>query len=523
MSLKFKLTSTIVAFFLILGLVLIGVFAAPQATIILGGNLNFKATNVHAKVTGSVSGAENASTVDLPDLTFMEGRDTNAEQTHTANVEKWGQADLKFTEAGNAIEIVLTIENLATDRPVYGTISLDSEMTTSVKSTITRVASESATTGEPYQAGELITLQPQADGNTSKLYFRLVIELKDKNTSLLSTDKWGYDIALDSTTTKEGVTNSNTMLAYTKTEYNTLSVGAGTTTPSGTLEIKDYILVDGLTYAVTTIGDFAFDGCDSLTGNLTIPSSVTSIGDSAFNYCSGLTGTLTIPSSVTSIGNSAFHDCSKLTGTLTIPSSVTNIGNSAFSGCSGFNGNITISNGVTSIGNYAFQNCSNLTGGLIIPSSVTSIGDAAFMLCRGLTSVTIPSSVTTLKMGVFAHCTALTSVTLAEGITSIGVEAFSTCSKLTSIFIPETITEILGYAFDGSGLTTVTIDSQDVVDLLTSSDGASSDGDSSCLITTANTINIRADLNPTTYLTQNYTLSNTLTTINGVPYKTYTK
>lgn len=43
-----------------------------------------------------------------------------------------------------------------------------------------------------------------------------------------------------------------------------------------------------------------------------IPNSVTSIGDYAFDYCNGLTG-ITIPQSVTSVGSSAFADCLGLT------------------------------------------------------------------------------------------------------------------------------------------------------------------------------------------------------------------
>ncbi len=47
-------------------------------------------------------------------------------------------------------------------------------------------------------------------------------------------------------------------------------------------------------------------------GNLTIPNSVTSIGDYAFEGCSGLTS-VTIPNSVTSIGDWAFYGCTGLT------------------------------------------------------------------------------------------------------------------------------------------------------------------------------------------------------------------
>ncbi|MBQ4072910.1 MAG: leucine-rich repeat domain-containing protein [Clostridia bacterium] len=87
---------------------------------------------------------------------------------------------------------------------------------------------------------------------------------------------------------------------------------------------------NGVTYSVTSIVDYVFEGCTSLT-SIVIPSSVTSIGDYAFSHCTLLTS-IVIPSSVTSIGYAAFSGCTLLTS-IVIPSSVTSIGYYAFVGC----------------------------------------------------------------------------------------------------------------------------------------------------------------------------------------------
>ncbi len=64
--------------------------------------------------------------------------------------------------------------------------------------------------------------------------------------------------------------------------------------------------------SVTTIGDYAFSDCTSLT-SVTIPSGVTTIWDAAFSSCSSLTS-ITIPDTFTTIGHRAFGHSDSLTG-----------------------------------------------------------------------------------------------------------------------------------------------------------------------------------------------------------------
>ena len=195
----------------------------------------------------------------------------------------------------------------------------------------------------------------------------------------------------------------------------------GTLNISGTGAMKDYDSDDSpatqkkdsvkkvvIEDDVTSIGNYAFSGCSSLT-DITLPSSVTSIKSCAFYKCSQL-ASIEIPSSVTSIGNSAFQNCTGLTS-ITIPESVTSIGDSAFRNCTGLT-SITISDRVTSIGNYVFWGCSNLTS-IVIPDSVTSIGVLAFNDCSSLTSITIPDSVTSIGYAAFSDCSSLKIISLS--------------------------------------------------------------------------------------------------------------
>ena len=194
--------------------------------------------------------------------------------------------------------------------------------------------------------------------------------------------------------------------------------------------------------SVTSIGDWAFSSCDSLS-KIVIPSSVTSIGKGAFSYCDSLLE-IVIPSSVTSIGDSAFYGCYSLSE-IVIPSSVTSIADGAFSSCDSLS-EIVIPSSVTRVGYGAFSFCSSLSE-IVIPSSVTSIGKGAFSHCDSLSEIVIPSSVTSIGKGAFSHCDSLSEIVIPSSVTSIGDSAFSSCFSLSEIVIPSSVTSIGDSAF----------------------------------------------------------------------------
>jgi len=163
-------------------------------------------------------------------------------------------------------------------------------------------------------------------------------------------------------------------------------------------------------------------------GGYVVPNSVTSLEDFAFDSCISLTS-ITIPNGISRMGHDVFYYCTALTN-VTIPDSVTNIGTGTFIGCLNLT-SVIIPNGVTSIGLGTFSECSNLTS-VIIPNSVSRIGDGAFLYCTALTNITIPNSVTSIEDYAFAD-TSLTSVTIPNSVTNIGNFPFLGCTNLIAI------------------------------------------------------------------------------------------
>ena len=488
MSLKTKLISSISAFVLVLALLVVGVFALPQANVPLRGTINFQATSVYAEITGTISGQENGP-ASLPKLEFSNGQ--------TPDTSGWAKGALVFDPNASPIQIqiAINVKNLSPERSLFVKVDdLIGAVTNLTKSVMVGAEDQEGAYVKvlPRESVDyIISLSPTDEGEPVTGEYNYLITLVDETeatgiqiqaeanqASLGSVSGGGtFDLGDTVTLVATSLDSNNTFLAWaTSTVPNTMEIVSTsetysfelspdsprtyyalfnkTTSPSQTDGNLIYTFYNEAKLAEITGTDSSFQG-----GDFTIPSVVSSgensyktysIGNDAFISCDGLTS-IKIPEGVTSIGSFAISYCSSLTS-ITLPSTLTLI-DGAFYNCSSLEafygpGNsyytiddnrALITDGGKTLLAYAAGNAATLYS---IPEGVTSIGFSAFRSCRSLTSITIPERVTSIGSGAFSYCSNLASIAIPEGVTSIGISAFEDCSSLTSITIPERVTSI---------------------------------------------------------------------------------
>lgn len=263
------------------------------------------------------------------------------------------------------------------------------------------------------------------------------------------------------------------------------------------------------------IGDYAYEGCSSLSGYTVIPTperdwdeyrntpgykgtfkscqnleSVTlkcdedgkvKLGQEFFQFCSSLssltvdTGDFTGTPVITECGHHAFEN-TKLS---TIPYTITEkfIGESTFRGMESLT-SITLS-GTIEIGEGCFY-MDNALSSVTLPDTVEKIDSHAFLHTTGITSVNTPANLkevgneafygggitdATIKSGVtygssvYGECKKLSGVTIESGVTAIPSGMFANDSGLTSIVVPDTVRTVGDMSFQNVSITDVTIKS----------------------------------------------------------------
>lgn len=187
--------------------------------------------------------------------------------------------------------------------------------------------------------------------------------------------------------------------------------------------------------SVTSIGDFAFQGCAKLTSP-DLPNGISSFGWGVFYGCQSIVN-IELPDTLTSIGRSSFEDCTNLVS-IEIPEGVESIGHYMFSGCKSL-AYVKIPDSVTSIGNYAFRYCEKLSS-IDLPDSVMEMGIQVFNGCTALTTISIPNRYTHIGESVFYGAT-LVSVEIPNSVVKISYGAFNNCTNLKTVYYMGTATE----------------------------------------------------------------------------------
>jgi len=180
-----------------------------------------------------------------------------------------------------------------------------------------------------------------------------------------------------------------------------------------------------------------------------LPASVTSIKEGAFESMGDMDdeNVVTLPVAITSIGNFAFNNCPTLTLT-NFPSSVRFIGRGAFMGCASLKTLDISQNNIASINSYTFAKCNSLET-IRVPQELKIIGEGAFEGCSSLTAINIEETkVEQIYSSAFEGCSRLIII-LPLTILTVEHCAFSECNGVK--WFQDTTANMYGPAVKNGG------------------------------------------------------------------------
>ena len=512
-SLKAKLISVVAMICLVVGVMLVGIFAAETQQIKLNGQVNFEIADksLYVKDVRMQEDMDASTIYSLKDSDrFMPGYVNDTFNMNLGDfINTYGSFALYFDIINTMDEIsgetfVYNVESTTTQSGVTVTTAIldtngsnidqipqgtvkPSEITSSTPISATIKVTVSGTAGASIDLSQItITINQYI-----KVYDYFDFEINSDGKSVTLTN---YDSSLADTTdiVIPATVSQNESGEWIEGDtYTVTDILSATSTAYGVFHSSGITSIE-LPLTLETIGSFAFYNCDALTEiDLSNCTSLTSIESRVFEDCSGLTS-ITLPSSLTSIGRGTFSGCTNLQPSAT-DQGVKYLGNSdnqylvlwngtgittssyivnedckfiyynAFREFSGLTSiDLSKCTSLISIGEHAFDNCSGLTGALDLSNctSLISIERYAFFACSELTGELDISNCTRLESigeGAFMACSGFTGVlnlTNCTSLTSIGDSAFEGCSGLEVLALGESLTSIGEAAFNSCiGLT----------------------------------------------------------------------
>ena len=192
---------------------------------------------------------------------------------------------------------------------------------------------------------------------------------------------------------------------------------------SGDIVIPEEIMVDGVTYPVTEVGEFSF--AMRTINSITLPSTLKKINRRAFCGVWKLRS-LNIPASVEEIGAEAFalnYDLEELN---------LDAANKHFV----MEGNMLLSADRTRFLYLLGATDWNKSIEVVIPSTVKTIDDSALYAATAVTSLTLPKGLETIGMMAFG-CVSVSSIHIPSSVKSIGMSFMVFAENLKEITLGE--------------------------------------------------------------------------------------
>ncbi len=220
-------------------------------------------------------------------------------------------------------------------------------------------------------------------------------------------------------------------------------------TAVGEVVINDSVTYEGANYAVTSMANSAFSGCNQLT-SIVLPQTLRNLGREAFLQCTNLTSCIIPDSTITEIPFEAFWKAGLIE--FRVPEGVTYIEQRSFEQMPNLQ-RVQLANSVKSVSPWAFYILDALQDPIY--------NDSMFVLMpmnyQG--TYTIPTGIQTICSSAFYGCTKITSLTIPEGVKRIEHYGlmFSLNAVIKTLHLPASLEYVTPGAIFGGSLRKISV------------------------------------------------------------------
>ena len=220
-------------------------------------------------------------------------------------------------------------------------------------------------------------------------------------------------------------------------------------TAVGDIVINDTVTYEGANYAVASMANSAFSGCNQLT-SIVLPQTLRNLGREAFLECTNLTSCIIPDSTITEIPFEAFWKAGLIE--FRVPEGVTYIEQRSFEQMPNLQ-RVQLANSVQKVSPWAFYILDALQDPIY--------NDSLFVLMPENYSgaYTIPSSIKVICNKAFYGCTKITSLTIPEGVKRIEHYGlmFSLNAVIKTLHLPASLEYVTPGAIFGGSLRKISV------------------------------------------------------------------